>query len=332
MQKQGGRYKYIYLYEIKMMKLSLVIPCYNEEDAIPIFYEETLRVTEELQTELELEMCFVDDGSSDRTLECIKELRKRDERVHFVSFSRNFGKEAALYAGLDMATGDYVATMDVDLQDPPYLLPEMYRIIKESLGKGKEEYDCVATRRVSRKGEPPIRSFFARLFYKIINKMSSTEIVDGARDFRFMSRKMVDAILQDSEYNRFTKGIYSWVGFNTKWLEFENVERSAGETKWSFWKLFLYSIDGILAYSTTPLSISSVLGIIFCFCSFVAMAFIFFRALIFGDPVAGWPSLICVIVFLGGIQLLCLGIMGLYIAKTYLESKKRPIYITREKE
>lgn len=314
------------------MKLSLVVPCYNEEEAIPIFYEETLKVTKELQKELEFEFCFVDDGSSDRTLECIKNLRKKDKRVHFISFSRNFGKEAGLYAGLDMATGDYVATMDVDLQDPPSLLPEMYQIIKESQGKGKEEYDCVATRRVTRKGEPPIRSFFARLFYKIINKMSSTEIVDGARDFRFMNRKMVDAILKDNEYNRFTKGIYSWVGFNTKWLEFENVERSAGETKWSFWKLFLYSIDGILAYSTTPLSISSILGIIFCLCSFVAMVFIMIRAIIFGDPVAGWPSLICVIVFLGGIQLLCLGIMGLYISKTYLESKRRPIYIARERE
>ena len=315
-----------------MMKLSLVVPCYNEEEAIPIFYEETLKVTKELQKELEFEFCFVDDGSSDRTLECIKDLRRKDKRVHFTSFSRNFGKEAGLYAGLDMATGDYVATMDVDLQDPPSLLPEMYQIIKESQGKGKEEYDCVATRRVTRKGEPLIRSFFARLFYKIMNKMSSTEIVDGARDFRFMNRKMVDAILKDNEYNRFTKGIYSWVGFNTKWLEFENVERSAGETKWSFWKLFLYSIDGILAYSTTPLSISSILGIIFCLCSFIAMVFIMIRAIIFGDPVAGWPSLICVIVFLGGIQLLCLGIMGLYISKTYLESKKRPIYIAREQE
>ena len=314
------------------MLISLIVPCYNEEEAIPIFYEETLKVTKELQKELEFEFCFVDDGSSDRTLECIKDLRRKDKRVHFTSFSRNFGKEAGLYAGLDMATGDYVATMDVDLQDPPSLLPEMYQIIKESQGKGKEEYDCVATRRVTRKGEPLIRSFFARLFYKIINKMSSTEIVDGARDFRFMNRKMVDAILKDNEYNRFTKGIYSWVGFNTKWLEFENVERSAGETKWSFWKLFLYSIDGILAYSTTPLSISSILGIIFCLCSFIAMVFIMIRAIIFGDPVAGWPSLICVIVFLGGIQLLCLGIMGLYISKTYLESKKRPIYIAREQE
>lgn len=252
-----------------------------------------------------------------------------DERVHFVSFSRNFGKEAGLYAGLQAASGDYVATMDVDLQDPPRLLPEMYRIIKDSVGK--EDYDCVATRRVTRKGEPPIRSFFARLFYKMINRMSDTEIVDGARDYRFMSRKMVDAILQDQEYNRFTKGIYSWVGFRTKWLEFENVERSVGETKWSFWKLFLYSIDGILAYSTMPLSIASVLGIGFCGVSFIGMLVVILRALIFGDPVAGWPSLVTIIVFLGGIQLLCLGIIGLYIAKTYLETKRRPIYIVRER-
>lgn len=314
-----------------MKLLSLVVPCYNEEEAIPIFYREALKATEALKKDLEIEFCFVDDGSKDGTLKALKELRKSDERVHYVSFSRNFGKEAGLYAGLQSAKGDYVATMDVDLQDPPRLLPEMYKIIKDSIGTD-EEYDCVATRRVTRQGEPPIRSFFARLFYKLINRMSDTEIVDGARDYRFMSRKMVNAILQDGEYNRFTKGIYSWVGFRTRWLEFENVERSAGETKWSFWKLFLYSIDGILAYSTTPLSISSVLGIGFCGVSFIAMLVIIIRALIFGDPVAGWPSLVTIIVFLGGIQLLCLGIMGLYISKTYLETKKRPIYIIREKQ
>lgn len=233
-----------------MELLSIVVPCYNEEEAVPIFYRETLKAVESLKDELEIEFCFVDDGSRDGTLKSIKKLCDMDERVHFVSFSRNFGKEAGLYAGLQAAKGDYVATMDVDLQDPPRMLPEMYKIIKDSVGE--EDYDCVATRRVTRKGEPPIRSFFARMFYRLINKMSDTEIVDGARDYRFMSRKMVDAILQDQEYNRFTKGIYSWVGFRTKWLEFENVERSVGETKWSFWKLFLYSIDGILAYSTMP--------------------------------------------------------------------------------
>ena len=312
-----------------MEQLSIVVPCYNEEEAIPIFYRETLKAVEPLKDELEVEFCFVDDGSRDGTLKSIKKLCEMDERVHFVSFSRNFGKEAGLYAGLQAASGDYVATMDVDLQDPPRLLPEMYRIIKDSVGK--EDYDCVATRRVTRKGEPPIRSFFARLFYKMINRMSDTEIVDGARDYRFMSRKMVDAILQDQEYNRFTKGIYSWVGFRTKWLEFENVERSVGETKWSFWKLFLYSIDGILAYSTMPLSIASVLGIVFCGVSFIGMLVVSLRALIFGYPVAGWPSLVTIIVFLGGIQLLCLGIIGLYIAKTYLETKRRPIYIVRER-
>ena len=312
-----------------MELLSVVVPCYNEEEAVPIFYRETLKAIEPFKNELDIEFCFVDDGSKDGTLKSIKSLCDMDDRVHYVSFSRNFGKEAGLYAGLQAASGDYVATMDVDLQDPPSMLPEMYKIIKESADG--EEYDCVATRRVTRKGEPPIRSFFARMFYKLINKMSDTEIVDGARGYRFMSRKMVDAILQDKEYNRFTKGIYSWVGFRTKWLEFENVERSVGETKWSFWKLFLYSIDGILAYSTMPLSIASVLGIGFCGVSFIGMLVVIIRALIFGDPVAGWPSLVTIIVFLGGIQLLCLGIMGLYISKTYLETKKRPIYIVRER-
>lgn len=312
------------------MKMSLVVPCYNEEEAIPIFYREALKVIEQLKDEFEVEFCFVDDGSKDGTLQCFKDLRAKDERVHYVSFSRNFGKESALYAGLQLSTGDYVATLDVDLQDPPSLLPEMWKTIKES--EGKEDYDCVATRRVNRAGEPPIRSFFARMFYKIINKMSSTEIVDGARDFRLMKRKMVDAILRDAEYNRFTKGIYSWVGFHTKWIAFENVERSAGETKWSFWKLFLYSIEGILAYSTAPLAVASVFGIVFCGVSFISMLVIIIRALAFGDPVAGWPSLVTIIFFLGGIQLLCLGIMGLYLSKTYLETKKRPIYIVRESE
>lgn len=312
------------------MKMSLVVPCYNEEEAIPIFYREALKVIEQLKDEFEFEFCFVDDGSKDGTLQCFKDLRAKDERVHYVSFSRNFGKESALYAGLQLSTGDYVATLDVDLQDPPSLLPEMWKTIKES--EGKEDYDCVATRRVNRAGEPPIRSFFARMFYKIINKMSSTEIVDGARDFRLMKRKMVDAILRDAEYNRFTKGIYSWVGFHTKWIAFENVERSAGETKWSFCKLFLYSIEGILAYSTAPLAVASVFGIAFCGVSFISMLVIVIRALVFGDPVAGWPSLVTIIFFLGGIQLLCLGIMGLYLSKTYLETKKRPIYIVRESE
>ena len=308
------------------MLLTLVVPCYNEEKAIPIYYEEVIKTIRLFKDDIEIEFCFIDDGSTDNSLAVIKNLCEKDERVHYISFSRHFGKEAALFAGLQKSKGDFVATMDVDLQDPPYLLPDMYDVLSDT----DNDYDCVATRRVTREGEPMIRSFFARMFYKLINQMSTTEIVDGARDYRFMSRKMVDAILQDQEYNRFTKGIYSWVGFKTKWIEFENVERSAGETKWSFWKLFLYSIEGILAYSTTPLSISSIFGIVFCVIGFIAMLFIFFRAMLFGDPVAGWPSLVCIIVFLGGVQLLCIGIMGLYISKIYLETKNRPIYIVRD--
>ena len=310
------------------MKMSLVVPCYNEEEAIPIFYREALKVIEQLKDEFEFEFCFVDDGSKDGTLQCFKDLRAKDERVHYVSFSRNFGKESALYAGLQLSTGDYVATLDVDLQDPPSLLPEMWKTIKES--EGKEDYDCVATRRVNRAGEPPIRSFFARMFYKIINKMSSTEIVDGARDYRLMTRQMVDAILEVKEYNRFSKGIFSWVGFNTKWLEYENVERRAGETKWSFWKLLKYSLDGIVAFSTVPLSIASILGLLLCFIAFVLIIVIVVKTLAFGDPVAGYPSLMCVILFVGGVQLFCMGILGKYLSKTYLETKKRPIYLVKE--
>ncbi len=309
-------------------KMSLIVPCYNEEACIPLFYAEVNKVYEgELkQREIELEYVFVDDGSSDQTLPVVKSLAEKDDRVHFVSFSRNFGKEAAMYAGLQAATGDYVAIMDVDLQDPPALLPQMVDAIQN------EGYDCVATKRGTRKGEPPVRSFFARLFYRMINKMTTTKIVDGARDYRLMVRPMVDAILSDREYNRFSKGIFSWVGFKTKWLEYENIERSAGKTKWSFWKLFLYSIDGILAYSTAPLALVSVIGIILCFVAFIALCFVVIRALIFGDPVAGWPSMISIMVFIGGIQLLCLGIIGLYISKIYLETKKRPIYIVKEKK
>ncbi|MBQ4153148.1 MAG: glycosyltransferase family 2 protein [Oscillospiraceae bacterium] len=312
----------------KTEKLSLVIPCYNEEESAPIFYRE---MNEVYQTHLkplglELEYIFVDDGSSDNTIAVVKALAEKDDSVRYLSFSRNFGKEAAMFAGMEAATGDYIATMDVDLQDPPALLPEMYDAIK------KEGYDCVATRRETRKGEPPIRSFFARMFYRIINKLTTTKIVDGARDFRLMKRIMVEAILSDREYNRFSKGIFSWVGFRTKWLAYENIERSAGKTKWSFWKLFLYSIDGILAYSTVPLALVSVIGIIFCIISFLALCFVVIRALIFGDPVAGWPSMISIITFLGGIQLLCLGIIGLYVSKIYLETKRRPIYIIKEKK
>ena len=251
-------------------------------------------------------------------------LQKQDVRVHYVLFSRNFGKEAALYAGLEQASGDYVCVIDADLQDPPSLLPEMYAAIVQ------QGYDCVATRRVTRKGEPPIRSFFARCFYKLINKMSKTEIVDGARDFRLMTRQMVQAMLSLSEVNRFSKGLFGWVGFRTKWIAYENVERVAGQTKWSFWRLFLYSLEGIVAFSTVPLAIASIFGLLFCLIAFVMILVIILKTLIWGDPVSGWPSLVCIIFFVGGIQLFCLGIVGQYLSKMYLETKKRPIYIAKE--
>ncbi len=307
-----------------MKTVSVIVPCYNEEEAAPIFYREFFRRTAEMDCRWEL--WFVDDGSTDGTLAELRALRSQDERVHFISFSRNFGKESAMYAGLEAATGDYVAIMDVDLQDPPELLPGMLTSIQE------EGYDCVATRRVTRKGEPPIRSFFARQFYRLINRISKTEIVDGARDFRLMTRQMVDSILSLKEVSRFSKGIFSWVGYRTKWLEYENVERVAGETKWNFWKLFLYSIDGITAFSTAPLAIASITGVVFCGVSILLMLYFFIKTLIWGDPVAGFPAMICIILFLGGIQLFCMGILGQYLSKTYLETKRRPIYIAREKE
>ncbi len=307
-----------------MKTISVIVPCYNEEEAAPIFYREFFRRTAEMDCRWEL--WFVDDGSTDGTLAELRALRSQDERVHFISFSRNFGKESAMYAGLEAATGDYVAIMDVDLQDPPELLPGMLTSIQE------EGYDCVASRRVTRKGEPPIRSFFARQFYRLINRISKTEIVDGARDFRLMTRQMVDSILSLKEVSRFSKGIFSWVGYRTKWLEYENVERVAGETKWNFWKLFLYSIDGITAFSTAPLAIASITGVVFCGVSILLMLYFFIKTLIWGDPVAGFPAMICIILFLGGIQLFCVGILGQYLSKTYLETKRRPIYIAREKE
>jgi glycosyltransferase involved in cell wall biosynthesis len=305
-------------------KISLVVPCYNEEATIQFFYDEVLKY--EPQIDAELEFCFVDDGSKDQTLPILRALAKKDPRVHYVSFSRNFGKESGLYAGLELATGNYVATMDVDLQDPPYLLPQMYQIVKN------EDYDCVATKRSTRKGEPPIRSWFARRFYHLINRISDTEIIDGARDYRFMSRKMVNAIIEDGEYNRFSKGIFSWVGFNTKWLAYENIERSAGTTKWSFWKLFKYAIEGILAYTTVPLYFSSFLGVFIFFLSIIGIIVIVIKKLVFGDPVQGWASLVCIMLFLGGAILLALGIIGLYVSKIYLETKKRQIYIVKEKK
>ena len=303
---------------------SCIVPCFNEEEVIPLYYEEMQKVRKQEEGKIDFEIIFIDDGSKDKTLEVIKKLSEQDECIHYVSFSRNFGKEAAMYAGFEHANGEYVVTMDVDLQDPPHLIPEMIRSIEE------EGYDSVATRRVTRKGEPPIRSFFARRFYGLINKISDADIVDGARDFRMMKRDMVNAILSMPEYNRFTKGIFGWVGFKTKWIEFENVERAAGETKWSFWKLFRYALEGIIAFSTVPLTIVSLIGVIVCIIAFLFLLFVVIRATIFGDPVAGWPSLICVISFLSGIQLLGIGVVGMYLSKTYLETKKRPIYIKKE--
>ena len=308
---------------MKPKKLTLVVPAYNEQDAIPLFYEEAMRVEGELPG-VEVEYLFIDDGSRDQTMEVLRQLHAQDPRVHYVSFSRNFGKEAAIYAGLENAKGDYVAILDADLQDPPSLLPEMLHAIQE------EGYDCVGSRRVTRKGEPPIRSFFARMFYRIMNKISSADIVDGARDFQLMNRKVVNAILSMGEYNRFSKGIFGWVGFRKKWLEYENIERAAGETKWSFWKLFVYALDGIVAFSTTPLVIASVMGMLFCMVAFIAIIFIIVRTLIFGDPTSGWPSMVCIIMFIAGIQLLCMGILGQYLAKTYLETKRRPLYLVEE--
>ena len=309
-----------------MKRISTIIPCYNEQEAFPYLLEEIRRVADNMSTaqDVSFEFLFVDDGSKDKTLDILRQAARQDERVRYISFSRNFGKEAAMYAGLKNATGDYVAIMDADMQDPPSLLPEMYAALLSG------EYDSVATRRVDRKGEPPIRSFFARCFYKIINRISDADIVDGARDFRLMKRQMVDAIVSMGEYNRFSKGIFGWVGFRTKWLPYENVERVAGETKWSFWKLFKYSLQGIIAFSTAPLVIASVLGIVLCLAAFLMIVIIVVKTLAYGDPVGGWPSLACIILFLGGIQLLSIGILGQYLAKTYLETKHRPIYIVAE--
>lgn len=306
-----------------MKKMTVIVPCFNEEEALPIYYKEMCKVMNRMK-EVELELLFVDDGSSDHTLSVMKDLHMLDARCSYLSFSRNFGKEAAIYAGLKHAVGDYVAVMDVDLQDPPELLPEMYRILEE------EGYDSVATKRSTRNGEPKFRSFLSESFYKVINKISKTEIVNGARDYRLMRRNMVDAVLNMSEYNRFSKGIFEWVGFRTKWLEFENVERSAGETKWSLKKLFFYSLEGITGFSVAPLSLASVIGVLFCLLSFVMIGVIIIRTIIWGDPVSGWPSLVCIVFFVGGIQLLCTGIVGQYLSKTYLETKHRPIYILKD--
>lgn len=300
-----------------MELLSIVVPCFNEEDTVEIFFSEV-----EKSLDCDFEVIYVNDGSSDNTLARIKDLASRNPNVKYISFSRNFGKESALYAGLKKASGDLVCVMDVDLQDPPCLLPNM---IEET-----EDYEIVATRRVDRKGEPKIKSFFARMFYKLFNRISKIDLVDGARDYRVMRREVVDALLELEEYNRFSKGLFQWVGFRTKWIEYENVERAAGETSWSFWGLVSYSIEGIVAFTALPLSISTLFGIVFSFIAFILIVFIVIRALFYSDPVAGWNSLVCIILLLGGIQLFSIGILGKYLEKTYTEVKNRPIYIVQE--
>lgn len=310
---------------MKKDKISIVVPCYNEEETISLFYKEINKLTTKMIDAI-FEILFVDDGSDDNTLKIIKQLYLKDKRIKYLSFSRNFGKEAAMYAGLSNASGDFVTLMDADLQDPPEMLIEMYNILKN------EDYDQVGTRRFNRRGEPIIRSFFARKFYKIINKLSKVEMVDGARDFRLMKRCVVDAILSLKEYNRYSKGLFNFVGFKTKWLEYENKSRVAGKSKWNFFSLFRYAIEGIVAFSTAPLSIATFMGLIICFLSFIAIVLIIIKTVVFGDPVGGWPSMVCIILFISGIQLFCMGIIGMYISKTYLEVKNRPVYIIKEKK
>ena len=306
-----------------MKKISIVVPCYNEEEAIPLFYEEINKTSKEIK-DYDFEFIFVNDGSKDNSALIMKELAKKDKRVKFIDFSRNFGKEAAMYAGLELSSGDFITTMDVDLQDPPSLLPEMIKGITE------EGYDCVATKSTSRNGYSFLRKTFTKWFYKIIAKISKTEMVAGARDYRLMTRQMVNAIINMKEYNRYSKGLFSFVGFKTKWIEFENQERVAGTTKWNFWKLFSYAIDGIVGFSTAPLIVSSIIGVLFCLISFILIIFIIVKTLIFGDPTSGWPSLACIIFFVSGVQLFCIGIIGQYLSKVYLEVKNRPIYIIKD--
>ncbi len=307
-----------------MEKISIIVPCYNEEKALPLFYKELEKNMKTFSNNVDFEILFVNDGSKDNTLSIIKELAEKDNRIKYVSFSRNFGKESAIFAGLENSSGDYVTLMDADLQDPPSLLPQMYKAVTE------EDYDAVGTRRVTRTGEPIIRSFFARIFYKLINRLTNFEMVDGARDYVFMKRIVVDAIISLKEYNRYSKGLFSFVGFKVKWIEYKNVQRVAGETKWSFWKLTKYALEGITAFSTTPLLLSSIIGLVFCLVSFLLIIAIIIKTLIFGDPTSGWPSLVCIIFMVSGIQLFSLGIIGQYLSKTYLEVKNRPIYIVKD--
>ncbi len=309
-----------------MKKISIVVPCYNEEESLPLFYKEVNKVTETMKAKAEFEFVFVNDGSKDNTLEELRNLAKKDKRVRYISFSRNFGKEAGMLAGLENATGDYITTMDADLQDPPTLLEEMF----DTLESG--EYDCCATKSTNRKGYSFLRKTFTKWFYDIIGKISKTEMVPGARDFRLMTRQMVDAIISMREYNRYSKGLFSFVGFKTKWIDFEIEDRAAGTSKFNFWKLFSYAIEGIVAFSTAPLVFAALVGVIFCFIAFILIIFIIVKTLVWGDPVGGWPSMACIMFFVGGIQLFCTGIIGEYLAKTYLETKHRPVYIVKETE
>lgn len=310
-----------------MNLISVIVPCYNEQEVLPLFYNEINKIIAKMKEEnddIDFELLFINDGSRDDTLKILRDLAKKDDRVRYISFSRNFGKEAGMFAGLENSKGDYVVVMDADLQHPPAFIPKMYDYVT------KEGYDCATTRRVSRKGESKVRSWFARKFYRIMNKISQTEIVDGAQDFRFMTRDMVDAILSMKEYNRFSKGIFSWVGFSVKYIEYENVERAAGTTAWSFWKLFLYSLEGIFAFSTAPLALASLLGVLSCFISFIWVIAIIVKTIAFGENVQGFPTIMCAIFFIGGLQLFCTGILGQYLSKTYLETKSRPVYIVKE--
>ena len=310
---------------MRKKKISIVVPCYNEEEAIPYFYKELKKIEKQLK-DYSFETIFVNDGSCDNTLKVLKKLAHKDSSIHYLSFSRNFGKEAAMYAGLQKSTGNFVTVMDADLQDPPSLLPKMIDGIVE------EGYDCVGTRRVTRKGEPKIRSFFARMFYRIINRIADIEMVDGARDFRLMTRQMVNAILEMREYNRYTKGLFGFVGFDTKWLEYDNIERKVGKTKWSFFGLLRYALEGIIAFSTKPLMIAAIIGFLFFIISFIMIFVIIIKTLVFGDPVSGWPSTICIIFFVSGVQLFCLGIFGMYLSKAYLETKNRPLFFIKEED
>lgn len=309
-----------------MKRLTAIVPCFNEQEVLPLFFDEIIRVADMMKNEVEFEVIFINDGSSDHTLKVIQELRKKDKRIKYISFSRNFGKEAAMYAGLENAKGDYVAILDADLQHPPAMLVDMYH------GIVHEGYDSVAAKRVTREGEPKIRSFLSRKFYHLLSKMSKIQIVEGCVDYRLMTHQMVEAILKMSERNRFTKGIFGWIGFNTKWIDYKNVERVAGETKWSFWKLVKYSMEGIIGFSTVPLAMSSVIGIVFCMISFLAIIYIVIKTIIWGDPTSGWPSLACLILMVGGIQLFCMGILGQYLGKAYIEVKNRPIYLANKME